>query len=371
MLTVLADDITGAAEISGVCLRYGLSVTFGFDFNIQNLPLADVWVIASNTRSLPEKEACDAVRKIASRLQTLQVKTIFKKIDSALRGHILPEIKVLLEFFPADKILILPANPETGRIIRDGIYLINGAPLHLTPFAHDPDFPARTSTVREILQLSENKIPTDVITPDLLDINDYENYAKKMNHKTLPVGGSVFFEAYLRICFPLAQPIVQQPIRMGNNQLMICGSTHEASKQFIRENRTFRRMEIASGFVDELLDNPENVRVWTVGAIFIFKEHPKMIIAVKNEENHPVSSAKVRDLLSKITAKMIDSCKIDELFLEGGDTTFTCLQKAGFASLMPVQEYARGIVRFKISGNENLHITIKPGSYEWPQKLFE
>ncbi|MDR2145168.1 MAG: four-carbon acid sugar kinase family protein, partial [Tannerella sp.] len=115
MLTVLADDVTGAAEIAGVCLRYGLSVTFDFDFNIRRLPSTEVWVIASDTRSMPEKEACDAVRKIARRLKTLKVQAVFKKIDSALRGTVLPEIEALCEYFPAEKILILPGNPETGR----------------------------------------------------------------------------------------------------------------------------------------------------------------------------------------------------------------------------------------------------------------
>ena len=31
MIAVIADDITGAAEIAGVCLRYDLTVSFGID----------------------------------------------------------------------------------------------------------------------------------------------------------------------------------------------------------------------------------------------------------------------------------------------------------------------------------------------------
>jgi len=380
IITVLADDITGAAEISGVCLRYGLSVTFDFDFNIQNLPSTDVWVIASDTRSLSEKEACEIVRKIARRLKALQVKTVFKKIDSALRGHIVPEIKTLIEYIPVTKVFILPANPETGRIIRDGIYLINEQPLHQTSFANDPDFPAKTSSVREILQLTENEI----VTPDILNMNDYKKYAKLWGHigaghatkgrgqapPLLPVGGSVFFEACLKIYFPSAKITEQKPICKGNNTLMICGSTHEASKQFIRENLTFKCLEIASGFVDELLDDPENLRVWTVGAIFNFKAHKKLIITVNNEDNIIVSSEKVKYLLSKITAEMVKKCDIDELLIEGGATAYACLQMANIASLIPVHEYSRGIVRLKIAGNDNMYITIKPGSYEWSPKLF-
>ena len=380
-LTVLADDVTGAAEIAGVCLRYGLSLTFDFDFNLQRKPSTEVWIIASDTRSLPEEEACETVREIARRLKTLQVKTVFKKIDSALRGHVLPEIEALCEYIPAEKVFILPANPETGRTIQDGMYRINGLPLHQTAFADDPDFPMQTSLVREILHTGARPFPPplrggaggEVWTPDVTTKEDYEKYARQVRPGILPLGGSVFFEACVPVFFPSAKPnaVVPQPIRKENSILMICGSRHEASKQFVRENQTIKRMEIASGFVEELLEDPENLRVWSVGAAFIFKEHKKMVIRVKDEDKNGVSSEKVKELLAKITAELIKRCRIDELLIEGGATARACLQAAGFASLVPVQEYARGVVRFQIPGRENLHLTVKPGSYEWSSKLFE
>ena len=381
VLTVLADDITGAAEIAGVCLRFGLSVAFDFDFNMQRQPSTDVWIIASDTRSLTEKEACKAVRKVARRLKTLQVKTVFKKIDSALRGHVLPEINALCENLPAEKVFILPANPETGRTIQDGIYRINGLPLHQTSFADDPDFPVQTAVVRDILHTgARSHSPPhkggaggEVITPDISTKEDYEEYARQLRPGILPVGGSVFFEACLPVFFPSAKPhaVAPEPVCKESSILMICGSTHEASKQFVRENQLFKRLEIASGFVEELLEEPENLRVWAAGAAFIFMQHKKLIISLKNENGSWVSSEKVKELLAKITAELLNRCRIDELLIEGGSTAHACLQAAGFASLIPVQEYARGVVRFQIPGRENLHLTMKPGSYEWSSKIFK
>jgi uncharacterized protein YgbK (DUF1537 family) len=308
------------------------------------------------------------------------VKTIFKKIDSALRGHILPEVNALCEYIPVEKVFILPANPETGRTIENGIYRINGQPLHLTAFANDPDFPAQTSVVREILRLTQNDIGIEIVTPDILHQDDYQKYAQNLKIKNqkskienLHVGGSLFFEACLQAYFPSAKPdvVASQPVRKESGILMICGSTHEASKKFIRENRTFRRLEIPSGFVEELLEEPENLRVWITDAVFIFNQHQKLIITVKNESGSLAPSEKVKELLAKITAELIDRCTVDELLIEGGATASACLQAAGFASLIPVQEYARGVVRFQIHEKENLHLTMKPGSYEWSSKLFE
>jgi len=359
MLTVLADDITGAAEIAGVCLRFGLSVTFDLDFNIQRLPETDVWVIASDTRSLPEKDACGVVQTIACHLKELQVKILFKKIDSALRGHIIPEIKVLQEYFPFDRIFILPANPETGRIIRNGIYYINGVLLNQTAFKNDPDFPARTASVREILPMLE------AITPDILSEDDYKKYAGQISPETLPVGGSVFFEACLPVYFPTAKScdIIPQPLHKESSMLMISGSAHEASKRFIRENQLFKLIEIDVCLVAELLEEPEKFQIWIENTLFIFNRYKKIIISVKNDRF--VSPEKVKMLLAAITAELMRKCTINELLIEGGATACACLQATGFASLIPVAEYARGVVRFKISGKEHLHLTIKPGSYEW------
>jgi len=379
MLTVLADDITGAAEIAGVCLRFGLSVSFDLDFNIRRLPETDVWIIASDTRSLPEKEACDLVKTIAYRLKEQQVKTLYKKIDSVLRGHIIPEIKVLQEYFPIDRIFILPANPETGRIIRNGIYYINELPLNQTSFANDPDFPAKTASIRDILRLPMPSPPLwggvggEVIIPDILSNDDYEKYARQISPQTLPVGGSVFFEACLPVYFPAAKScdMIPQPIRKGSSMLMISGSTHEVSRKFIRENQIFKTIEIDACWVEKLLEEPENFQIRIENVIAIFNRWKRIIITVKNECDRLTSPEKVKKLLAAITAELIRKCTIDELLIEGGATACACLQATGFTSLIPVEEYARGVIRFKISGKEHLHLTIKPGSYEWAVEMFE
>lgn len=368
MLTVLADDMTGAAEIAGVCLRSGLSVRFDFDFNIQRRPATDVWIIASDTRSLPEQEACHAVRQTAQRLKDLSVKTIFKKIDSALRGHIVPEINVLQDFFPADRILLLPANPESGRIVRNGVYFIDNVPLNQTAFANDPDFPARTASVREILGFAEKD--TKYITPDMASLHDYQIHASHIQPGTLPAGGSVFFEACLPVYFPKRKlaSAVSEPRPLAKNILMICGSAHENSQSFIRNDRHFPKIEIQRQEVTNYADRFESL---IQQAAALFDRHRKLLIAVESGEESATTSTQVKLLLAKITQALLTLCPIQELMLEGGATAYACLRTAGLSSLVPVEEYARGVVRLKVSGKSDRYLTIKPGSYEWPEKIFQ
>ncbi|WP_439132036.1 four-carbon acid sugar kinase family protein, partial [Polaribacter sp.] len=55
MITVIADDLTGAAEIAGICLRYGVAVSFGID----EIPekQATINIIATDSRSKNQEEA--------------------------------------------------------------------------------------------------------------------------------------------------------------------------------------------------------------------------------------------------------------------------------------------------------------------------
>lgn len=366
MITVLADDITGAAEIAGVCLRYELTVTFDFDFNINQLPETDVWIIASDTRSMTEAEACETVRKTARCLKELQVKTVFKKIDSALRGHILPEINALQEYIPVEKIFILPANPESGRIIRKGHYYINETPLHQTAFAGDPDFPAKSSWVKEIIRLPDDE---NLILPDIVSEKDYSNYAGQLTPTVLPVGASAFFEACLQVFFPWAKKTERKRPELGKNRVVICGSTHEANRNFLRSAKDFDVVEIALNEVNLLLENPEIFRKRMSGIQHVFDCQKRLIVCMEREKANPALSEKIKRLLALIANYLLENATVEELFLTGGATAYSCLPASGFSSLVPVYEYARGVVRMEIPARKNLHVTIKPGSYSWSEKI--
>ena len=54
----------------------------------------------------------------------------------------------------------------------------------------------------------------------------------------------------------------------------------------------------------------------------------------------------------------------DELVIEGGATAFAILQHMPWQSFLITNEVSPGVVRMKTE-NENLHITLKPGSYDW------
>jgi uncharacterized protein YgbK (DUF1537 family) len=58
--------------------------------------------------------------------------------------------------------------------------------------------------------------------------------------------------------------------------------------------------------------------------------------------------------------------KIEELLIEGGATAYSIIKKINYRSFIPTEELQPGVVRMRVEGTEDLHLTIKPGSYHWP-----
>jgi uncharacterized protein YgbK (DUF1537 family) len=367
MLTVIADDITGAAEIAGICLSHGVSVTF--DFDVKEVPDTMVWVIATNTRSLPEDKAVEEISRIGNFLQEKNIVNVFKKIDSALRGFVIQETKALLQFIPKEKTFILPANPQTGRLIKNGHYYVNGIALNETSFANDPDFPARSSSVNEILHLTPED-SSSFLTPDIARMEDYATYAAQLNERILPIGSSVFFEAILEISYPqFRKRITSMSAGFMNakHTLMIAGSTHENSIKFVEKVRKhFAVFELPVQWLEHYPADDE-IEKWADNVAENIKKEGPAIITTKRDQIQSSYAKQTERLYAAITRRILSQTQVDELYIEGGATAWSILKTLDYSSFIPVGEYARGVVRMQVETKKRLYVTIKPGSYLWPE----
>ena len=150
-LIVIADDLTGGAEIAGIGWRYGINV----GLIVGNNPLwgdetYQMLVVVTNTRSEIKEKAIEITKQLATNIKeqfaTEDVR-LFKKVDYALRGYIMAETCETLKVLGVKKALLIPQNPTKGRIIENGRYLIDGRPINKTPFRYDPEFPICSADV--------------------------------------------------------------------------------------------------------------------------------------------------------------------------------------------------------------------------------
>src|SRR6185369_13506559 len=143
MIGVIADDLTGAAELSGVGLRCGLRAEVTTD--LQTRSAAELMCVNTDSRGCPPEEAGRRAAEAASKLTASRVEWIYKKVDSILRGHILVELEAMMNRLGLNRALLVPANPSLERVVHNGQYFVRGKPIHETDFRLDPEFPRSTS----------------------------------------------------------------------------------------------------------------------------------------------------------------------------------------------------------------------------------
>jgi uncharacterized protein YgbK (DUF1537 family) len=71
--------------------------------------------------------------------------------------------------------------------------------------------------------------------------------------------------------------------------------------------------------------------------------------------------------MAEAVYQVFSKCVLRELFIEGGATAYAIIRRLGFSRFFPTEELAPGVIRMRVDGTDDLHITIKPGSYEWPR----
>ena len=183
VVTIIADDLTGACDTG--CLFAGPGPV-GVEAEPALLAIERaVIAVDTESRALPPVGAAAAVRATAGRLrERLAGGSVFKKIDSTMRGAVAAELTALLE--PGGRFtgaLVCPAFPAQGRLVSQGRLLVDGAPVHESAIGHDPAFRAVTSVLASLLAGG-----APVVT---LGLDDVRAGSEKVAHVLERHGGAI------------------------------------------------------------------------------------------------------------------------------------------------------------------------------------
>ncbi|WP_187262066.1 four-carbon acid sugar kinase family protein [Pontibacter beigongshangensis] len=384
MIAVVADDLTGAAELGGIGLRYNLKVEINAEVNPQSQ--ADLLVISTDTRSKPREEAVRVMTKVTEELLKLQPRLIYKKVDSVLRGHVLAEMEAQLRVLELERALLVPANPSLGRVLVNGEYLINGTPIHETSFSHDPEFAITTSEVRSILgagelpvhvQQHQEPLPaTGIIVGEATSTADLQTWASLTDHSTFAAGASGFFTALLDQLVPQAADSPEAAKdAFGSPALYVCGTTFSESRNAIRKIKEnggpvcYMPAEIALAAAPA----EEAFEKWCAAIVSCLHTTGKAIIAIAAETTAGVTTS--ADDLRKKTARVVQlvfaETVLRELVLEGGSTAFAVLKALHLQEFYPIREAGPGVIRMRVGSKPHLCLTLKPGSYAWGPDIWD
>lgn len=154
-LGIIADDLTGANDTGVQFAKRGLATTVLLDIITSPQRVvsdADVIVINTDSRWSDPGAAYSRVKAAAEVLKDAGVVTVYKKIDSALRGNVGAELDAVMDAFDAKVAFVAPAFPDAGRVTLGGKQLLKDKPLDKSEMARDPLSPITESYVPALVK---------------------------------------------------------------------------------------------------------------------------------------------------------------------------------------------------------------------------
>ena len=124
---IVADDLTGSNATCSLLKKVGLRAASIFQLPKTKIETIDVISYSTDSRGISNEEAYEIVKDAVSFLKSEETLLYNKRIDSTLRGNIGSEMDAMLEQLEEDRIaVVVPAYPDSGRIVVNKIMLVNG-----------------------------------------------------------------------------------------------------------------------------------------------------------------------------------------------------------------------------------------------------
>lgn len=376
MIIVLADDLTGAAEIAGLGHLYGLSVTLLTSLP-KVLPQSQLVVLATDTRSMTAFRAVQEVQHLCRQLQGLLSKNkekqiIFKKVDACLRGHVVEEIQAVLQDTDYQQSVYLPANPARGQVIRGGCLYIDDTPFDQTEYAPLTDTPAYTSSLClhfSITPQSRIRVPDAVSFDDVLQI---VGQVMDDDIPTLLTGSADLFTALLQnLGYQPTEEVEFPGLSKEGSTLVVCGSPH--NNDLSRCTFLNHKELPLDSMPRDVFDGNQSASYWLASINLrhfsraaIQPARNGLILNIPYERSCSAESAlRLRTEMAQVVSALLDQMQPAELVIEGGTTALAIIQRMGWTHFDITDHISSTILRMQCPDLPSLHITFKPGSAPW------
>jgi uncharacterized protein YgbK (DUF1537 family) len=373
MIRVFADDLTGAAELAGICKEYALNTLLTVVPTAANQ--AEAIVYCTDSRSMELAAALNTTQQFLDPISIAKEEMVYKKTDSVLRGHVIEELLLQMKYLGYQRVLFIPENPSMGRIISKGQYFVNGKLLSHTAFANDPEFPRKTADVVEMLaghgaeihvmQCSDALPATGIIVGEATCIEDLEQWASRIDQGMMLAGGGDFFQTILQQRLGAPTPTLFSPPQQ--HYLYISGTNFQASVSFIHALANEGGMV---HYIDAQLLEGIGLQAWLANCASALTENQRAVVAFDPslQHQHSYSALFLRQKMASIIHALLSSTPVGEIMIEGGSTAKAILDEMNLPFWIPDAVIGRGVVRLQDS-HQHYTITVKPGSYPLPDYI--
>ena len=400
-LGVIADDFTGACDVAVQFKKQGLEtvVLTDIEFLGSFKGVFDVVVVDTETRNLTSEDAYRKVRRAVRLLRQNNVKLVYKKIDSTLRGNIGAEINAVMDELDVKAIIVAPAFPDQKRKVINGHLLVNGEPLEKTEYAYDPLSPVSGSRVSMLIEKQAKKKVGEILLPQIR--KDVDLIVKEIRSQI--EAGKEVIVADAEIQSDLER-IAEASLALN---VLLCGSAGLASALSSRlavQSRvlvvsgsvnkvTLNQIEMAvkkldvkliepvlSGILqdkeridevsDDLVDEAEKALAEGKDVIIRLAGSRSLISEIQDAGKRlGMNKLQVADLLlsilSRATRKILGGHCFKGLILIGGDTSIRIMDALGAKAIRSEGEFLPGIPSGRIIGGicDGMQVVTKAGGF--------
>jgi 3-dehydrotetronate 4-kinase len=409
-LGCIADDLTGATDLSLMLSREGLRTVQTTGVPEEELDLAniDAVVVALKSRTIPASQAVSQSLAAADWLQNNGAMRLFFKycstFDSTDQGNIGPVAEALLEKVGGDFTIACPAFPANGRSIYMGNLYVNGVPLAESSMRDHPLTPMRDSDLRRVLgrQVSSEvglvayadvDLGAETIQSafaqqkmsgkrfaivDALNDTHLRSIGKAAVNLKLITGGSgvaiglpcAYVEAGL--IEQLTPPSLKLVAPEGR-AIILAGSCSAATREQVQ-------VAVAAGLPSFRIDpyeiatgnlTAETVLQWLIKQpaklipIIYSSDDPENVGRVQNTLGRDVAGHSVESLLAGV-AKALPSLGFSRLLVAGGETSGAIVKSLGIKVLSIGPEIDPGVPWTLSCSGPEMALALKSGNFGAP-----
>ena len=400
-MLVIADDLTGALDTGVQFSGQGIPTRVGTDQMLEEdivSPDIKVLVLNMETRYLNAKEAYEQVKKAVQWAIKRDIKIIYKKTDSVLRGNIGSELAAALETSLRSRLYFIPAFPKMKRYTIDGIQYLDDVPLAETELGKDVFEPISCSYIPDLIKQQSNCNTITIKKNEKINNHNRQGESKtiyicdayteqdiKNRLMELDRQKELYLLAGCAGCAePLAEMLREKEVRTSNIRsakglLISCGSLNKVTEQQLnylqKEGKTRIHLTEQLGgdthsFGEikrkELIDHLERIiKAEGMAALDTFcKDGGKKIM--------PELRFAIAGYHGAVAKELIERGCIDTVLMTGGDTLMGFMKEIHCSSINPVCELKKGVVLSDlIYRGKSIQVISKSGGFGNEKLLYE
>jgi uncharacterized protein YgbK (DUF1537 family) len=115
----------------------------------------------------------------------------------------------------------------------------------------------------------------------------------------------------------------------------------------------------------------DRVQGWAEDAVAALGRSPAVVVTIGQPlSNDPGDARRLEGLLADVVERVVRRQAVNGIFVEGGATAAAVIRRLGWTRLTVLREIAPGVVSLRSDAPQAPPLTMKPGSYAWPEAVW-